>query len=122
MGERHVFEPTVRYTDWQLDGDAMAHAGPKLQMTYLYITPKLVIDANLIWQTYRSDAVHPVYGKTLDVDRYGLAVTAFYDLFNSKRWRAFASVDLFRDHANIAFFDSDASMLLLGAIWRHRRK
>ena len=27
-GERHVFEPALRYTNWDLDGAAMAHAGP----------------------------------------------------------------------------------------------
>jgi len=121
-GKRHVFEPTLRYTNWDLDGAAMAHAGPSLQLTYLYLTPKLVLDANVLWHTHRSDVVHPVYGKKLDVDRYGFALTAFYDLFHSKRWRAFASLDVFREDANIAFFESDASMLLIGAIWRHQRK
>jgi len=122
VGKRHVFEPTVRYSDWGLDGAAMAHAGPSLQLTYLYLTPKLVLDANVIWRTHRADAVHPVYGKRLDVDRFGVALTAFYDLFKTKRWRAFASLDFFREDANIAFFESDVSMLLVGAIWRHGRK
>jgi hypothetical protein len=49
-------------------------------------------------------------------------VTAFYDLFGAKRWRALASIDFLREDANIDFFDSDVNAFYFGAIWRHRRK
>jgi hypothetical protein len=114
--DRHVFEPTVRYLNLDLDGAAMAVDGPRVQLTYLYLTPKLVLDAVLIYGTQESDTVHPVYGEALDVRRTGVAVVAFYDLFKKARWRAYASVDYFREDANIAFFDSKVKVLSIGAI------
>ncbi len=121
-GKRHVFEPAVRYTNWDLDGAAMAHAGPALQLTYLYITPKLVIDTNLIYHTHEADAAHPVYGSVMEAERYSAGIAAFYDLFGAKRWRALASIDVVRESANIAFFDSRVSAFYVGAIWRHGRE
>jgi hypothetical protein len=121
-GERHVFEPTLRYTNWDLDGAAVAHAGPSLQLTYLYITPKLVVDLNLLYHVHESDTVHPVYDTVLEADRYAVAVTVFYDLFKAKRWRAIGNADFARENTNIAFFDSKVIALTVGAIWRHGRK
>lgn len=121
-GQRHVFEPVLRYTNWDLDGAAMAHAGPAAQLTYLYLTKKLVLDANVIYLTYEADRVHPVYGQVLTADRYALGLTAFYDLFNAKRWRALASIDFVREDANIDFFDSRVSAFYVGVIWRFQRK
>jgi len=120
--KRHIFEPALRYVDHDVDGAAIAVSGPFVQLTYLYLTPKLIIDANLILGKQEADAVHPVYGEVLDVRRTGLAVTAFYDLFKVPRWRAYASADFFREDANIAFFDSKISTLGVGAIWRYGRK
>jgi hypothetical protein len=121
-GKHHVFEPTVRYTNWDLDGEAMAHAGPTLQLTYLYIKPRLVVDVNVVAHTHEADTAHPAYGTVLEANRYAAGITAFYDLFKAKRWRALASVDIVRESANIEFFDSRVNAFYVGAIWRHRRK
>jgi hypothetical protein len=118
----HVFEPSIRYTDYDLDGAAMANDGPSVKLTYLYLTPKLVIDVNLLYHDYEAKAVHPVYGETLDVDRQGATFTAIWDLFKAKRWRAMASAEYIREDANIDFFDSGISAVHFGAIWRYRRK
>jgi hypothetical protein len=93
-----------------------------LQLTYLYLTPKLILDVNVVYHTHESDAVHPVYDQILEADRYAVGLTAFYDLFKAKRWRAVASIDFVREDANIDFFDSEANAFYLGAIWRHSRK
>jgi hypothetical protein len=121
-GKRHVFEPTLRYTNWDLDGAAMAHAGPTVQLTYLYLTPKLVLDLNVLYHTHEADTVHPVYGQVLEADRYAMGLTAFYDLFKAKRWRALASIDFVREDTNIPFFDSKANAFYFGAIWRYKRE
>lgn len=121
-GKHHVFEPTLRYTNWDLDGDAMAHAGPTVQLTYLYLTRKLVLDLNVLYHTDEADTVHPVYDQVLEADRYAFGLTAFYDLFKAKRWRALASIDYVREDTNIPFFDSKANALYVGAIWRYTRK
>ena len=120
--KRHVFEPSIRYTDLDLDGAAMRSKAYALRLTYLYLTPKLVIDANLVLGTHEADEVHPVYGRVKEGDRLGGAVAAFYDLFNKKRWRAYAMAEHFKEDANIDFFDSKSSALSIGVLWRHVRK
>jgi len=120
--KRHVFEPSIRYTDLDLDGAAMRSTAYALRLTYLYLTPKLVVDANLVLGTHEADETHPVYGKVKEGDRRGGAVAAFYDLFNKKRLRAYAMVEYFKEDANIDFFDSRVSAFSIGVLWRHARK
>ena len=64
-----------------LDRAVMAHKGPSAQLTYLNLTPKLVLDFNLILHTQVADEVHPVYDTVLESDRCTFGCTAFWDLF-----------------------------------------
>ena len=99
------------------------HAGMKVLVVVVnYRTPKLVVDANLVLGTHKADAVHPVYGMVKEGDRLGGSVALFFDLFNKKRWRAYAMAEYFTETANIDFFDSKVSALSIGAFWRHGRK
>jgi hypothetical protein len=118
----HVFEPAVRYQKDNLDGAAMRNDGYALALTYLYLTPKLVLDVNLLYRDLGSDATHPVYDEVLEGKRYGVGFTAFYDLFKKPGWRAWAGAEYFREDTSIEFFDAKASSVMFGAIWRHARK
>jgi len=118
----HVFEPAIRYTDSDLDGAAMANNGPSVKLTYLYLTPKLVLDVNLLYHTYEAKDVHPVYGEDLDAKRWGATIAAFLDLFKAQRLRAMVSAEYVRENANIDFFDSGVKSVSIGVIWRYRRK
>jgi len=118
----HVFEPAVRYQKDNLDGAAMRNDGYVLALTYLYLTPKLVLDVNLLYRELGSDVTHPVYDEVLDGKRYGVGFTAFYDLFKKPRWRAWAGVEYFREDTSIDFFNAKASSVMFGAIWRHAKK
>jgi len=118
---RHVFEPSIRYTDSDFDGAAMANKGPSVRLTYLYLTPKLVLDVNLLYHGYKAKEVHPVYGETLDANRWGATIAAFIDLFKAQRFRAMVSAEYVRENANIDFFDSGISAVHVGVIWRYRR-
>ena len=120
--QHHVFEPSIRYTGLDLDGAAMRSTAYALRLTYLYLTPKLVVDANLVLGTHEADEVHPVYGMVKEADRRGAAVSAFYDLFKKKRLRAYATAEYFKEKANIDFFDSRVSAISIGVFWRHGRK
>jgi len=118
----HVFEPSIIYMDSDLDGAAMANKGPAIRLNYLYITPKLVLDGNLLLNAYEAKEAHPVYGEVLDAKRWGATLTAFYDLFNARRFRAMLSTEYVRENANIDFFDSRVSSISAGVIWRYRRQ
>lgn len=119
----HRFEPAVRYVRDKHNGAAMANSGFSLKMTYLYFSPKVVLDANLAVGRREADETHPVYGKVLDTDRFGAALTAFVpiQLFNRSGWSVWATAELFRENANIDFFESSAGSVMAGLAWRHRR-
>jgi hypothetical protein len=121
--KRHRFEPAIRYNNDNHDGAAMANQGLTLRMTYLFLSPKVVLDANVIFGNREADAVHPVYGQTLDWDRYGVALTAFIPLKLGKnnRWRVFVGGEFFREDANIDFFDTQIASLNAGVLWRYNR-
>ena len=71
--------------DLDFDGAAMRSNAYALRLTYLYLTPKLVVDANLVLGTHEADEVHPVYDRVKEARSLRrAAVTAFYDLFNKK--------------------------------------
>ena len=101
----------------------MANQGFTLRMTYLFLSPKVVLDANVILGSREADAIHPVYGQTLDWNRYGVALTAFIPvkLGNNNRWRIFVGGEFFREDANIDFFDTKIASLNAGVFWRYNR-
>jgi hypothetical protein len=120
--QRHQFEPAIRYRDARVDGAAVRMDGLVAQLTYLYLTRKLVVDVVLAYGREEADAVHPVYGKTLKSNFGGAAVTVFYDLFKARRWRAFVSADVYREDPNVDFFNGGGRTIQLGVVWRHGRK
>jgi len=119
----HRFEPALRYVRDKHKGAAIANSGFSLQLTYLYLSPKMVLDAILAYGQREADEAHPVYGKVLDTDRFGAALTAFIPigLFKGGVWSVWATAELFKENANIDFFESSAGSVMAGLAWRHRR-
>jgi hypothetical protein len=119
----HRFEPALRYVNDKHKGAAIANSGFSLRLTYLYRSPKIVLDANLALGQREAEQAHPVYGKVLDTDRFGAAFTAFIPvrLFGKSGWSVWASVEFFKENANIDFFESSAGSVMAGFAWRHRR-
>ncbi len=118
---QHRFEPAIRYIDANHDGAALAKKGYALQLTYLFRSPKVVLDANLAYGSRKADETHPIYGETLDTDRWGAALTAFIPVkaFKSSRLSVFITGEIFQENANIDFYDSQVVSLSAGLIWRH---
>ena len=119
----HRFEPAIRYVNDDHNGAAIANKGFTLQVTYLYLSPKVVLDANVVYGKRKADEAHPVYGEVLDADRVGAAVTAFIPvtLFEKRGFSVFVGGEVFQENANIDFFDSRVSSISVGVIWRYRR-
>lgn len=121
---KHRFEPAIRYINDDHDGAALAKAGYSLQLTYLYLSPKVVLDANLIYGVQQADDVHPVYGKVLDTERWGTALTAFILIkkFKTSRLSVVITGEVFWEDANIDFYDSRVASISAGLLWRHNRR
>ena len=121
--ERHRFEPAIRYVNDAHDGKAIANQGFSLRLTYLYLSPKVVLDANVGYGRLKADESHPVYDETIDTGRLGVALTAFIPVRvrESSRLSVFVGGEVFRADANIDFFDSRIASLVVGLLWRHLR-
>ena len=121
--KRHRFEPAVRFVRDDHNGAALANKGYSLQLTYLYRSPKVVLDANVIYGKRKADEVNPIYDETMDADRLGVALAAFIPvrLFKSSGWTVFVGGEIFGENTNIDFYDSRIGSINAGMIWRHRR-
>ncbi len=121
--KQHRFEPAVRYIDEHHDGEALAKKGYALQLTYLFRSPKIVLDANVLYGRREADEIHPIYGEVLETDRWGAALTAFFPIkaFKSSRLSVFVTGEIFQEDANIDFYDTKVSSLSAGLVWRHER-
>jgi len=119
----HRFEPAVRYVKDFHNGAAISNNGFSIRLTYLYLSPKFLLDFNVIYGKRKADEVHPVYGKVLDANRWGVALTAFIPVkrFDGSVLSVFVSGEIFRENANIDFFDSKISAINAGLVWRFIR-
>lgn len=124
LNRQHRFEPAIRYIDDKHDGAAMANTGFSTQLTYLYRSKKVVLDANVAYGKRTSKVVHPVYNETLEAKRIGASITAFIPikLFKSRRWMIWVSTEFYTENSNIDFFDSSFTSVMGGLGWRHNRK
>jgi hypothetical protein len=122
--KRHRFEPAVRWVDDDHDGAAIANTGYALQLTYLYRSPKVIVDANLTYGTREAKETNPIYGSLLETDRWAGALTAFIPVkrFTSSALNVVVGGEVYRESANIDFYDSSLGMVFAGVLWRHIRK
>ena len=121
--KRHRFEPAVRWVDDDHDGAAIANTGHSLRLTYLYRSPKVILDANLIYDVREAKEINPIYDELMDIDRRAAALTAFFPVkkYASSVLSIFVGGEFFRENANIDFYDMSVDMVMAGVIWRHQK-
>jgi len=122
--KRHRFEPAVRWVDDDHAGAAVATTGYSLRLTYLYRSPKVVLDANVVYGSREARETNPIYGTLLEADRWAAAFTAFIPVkrFTSSVLNVTVGGEVFQEDANIEFYDSSMEMVLVGVLWRHIKK
>ncbi|MFQ5937404.1 MAG: DUF2860 family protein, partial [Acidiferrobacterales bacterium] len=77
VGKRNILTPALWFSDFDLDGKAMAHDLAEFQITHIYSGPRFNFVTNAVIGTADFDAVHPIYGVTRDDDRVGLSFAVF---------------------------------------------
>ena len=99
-------------------------SGYSLRLTYLYRSPKVILDANVIYGSREAKEINPIYGTLLEADRWAAAFTAFIPVkrFNSSVLNVAVGAEVFREDANVNFYDSSIDMVLAGVLWRHIKK
>jgi hypothetical protein len=118
-GSKHRVYPAIRFTDYDLDGAAMANDQVRGQLTYGYKGKRTLLTGNLIVGSSDFDAVNPLYGVTREDDLLGLTVTTFFGgLFGSENWNGVINAAYFERDSNIDFYDSEAAVLTFSALRR----
>lgn len=121
FNKKHRLEPTIRYIYDDREGGAIAGQGYVLKLTYLYITPKFILDINVLYDQSKGKQTHPIYDKILDNDRSGIAFNAIVPIkkYTTSRLNVFAGFEVFRENSTIAFYSSTIQWVNVGFIWRH---
>ena len=122
--DRHRFEPAVRWVDDDHDGAAVATTGYSLQLTYLYRSRKVILDAIVAYGSREAKETNPIYRTLLETDRKTAALTAFIPVkkFKSSVLNAVVGGEIYRESTNIEFYDSSIDMIFAGVLWRHIKK
>ncbi len=117
FADKHTLAPTIRYTNDDRDGDAMASDGFDFQLTYAYLSKPIVFTANASIGQADYDQKNPIYDKTQDDDRYGLQGNLYYQnpwgwsLFGSNPMSFYAGAAYAYTDSNIDFYDQEAIMV-----------
>ena len=122
--KRHRFEPTLRYIFDNHEGGAIANQGYTVKLTYLYMTRKIVLDANLLYGARSFRETNPIYNEKLNTNKVDIALTGFIPIkvINDHRILVWFSAEYFQENANIDFYKSQFSALMAGIMYRHNRK
>ena len=124
LNRKHRLEPALQMIIDNHKGEAMANDGFAANLTYIYFSPKVVLDINLGYGQRNARGIHPVYNEKADSQRYGGAVMAFVPFKKSKSsvWGFWGTVEIFKEDVKIDFFDSQFSTIMAGVMWRHMKK
>ena len=122
--DQHRFEPAIRFVKDDHKGGAIANRGMSFQFTYIYRTPRLILDANLVYGFRDAKDGHPIYDTVVNTRRFGAGLAAFMPVmkFSSSVLMVTASADYFRESTNVDFYNSNLTMLAIGVLWRHLKK
>ncbi len=119
-GKEHLITPGVRYIKQDLDGDAMARDGYGLYANYIYAPSgpwRWIVNAS--FSSLEADKSNPVYGKHDDNDRYGIAVSGFYQQpFGLKHWALNGTIAYYEDDHDVDFYDQSLTAVTIAMFRR----
>jgi len=124
MERRHSLIPSITYFNNDRDGDAMSNDGFDVQLTYMFLNDPVTVVLNGIIGQADYDRTNPIYGKTQDDDRLGLDAQVYYknpfgwQPFGLEGFSVFASASYWQTDANIDFYDTQAVVGLIGAMFK----
>jgi hypothetical protein len=118
--EGRILSIGLRSFDNDLDGEAMAHDGSALELTYfarLNATKRMAVNFSV--GTFEHDEENPIYDEEDEADIAGLTVTFFAsDPFGYKGWVGNAGFAFGEEDHEIDFYDSKAVMVSVGMLRR----
>ena len=120
IDKRNTFEPTISYREEFLNGDAMSMRGTRLRLAYLYHSPSFTVDVVGLFSYKEAKAIHPVYGKTMNLTRVGAQTAVFIPIvrFDSSILNLWVGAQYTNESSNIDFFRSQIISAYAGVLWR----
>ena len=119
VGEKSQLAPALLFTEYDFDGDAMAHDRTGIEITHFYTGERFIFATNvaLAWGDY--DAVNPIYLDKRDDERIGASFTLFdRKLFGESKWLGSATLVFFQDDSDIDFYDTEIALFGVGVFRR----
>ncbi len=120
FNDSNSLKTSLRYSDYDLDGDAMEHKKTGIKLDYLYIGSKwnFAVSANVADDDY--DNKNPLYNDEADATIYGGSLTAMYkDPFGwSKNLSLTATLATYEMDSDIDFYDASMTMANVGILYK----
>lgn len=119
----HSIVPKLQYLIDDHKGKAIANQGYRFQVTYIFASPKFIINTNVRYGKRYFEELHPVYDKKMEGDRFGASLTLSKRIFTMQKsgLYLFLNGEYYGEELNVDFFDSRMSMVGLGLFWQHLR-
>ena len=119
---QHELQPLLRYSSSKQKGSAIANKRSSIILDYIYRSPKMVLDAKIIYKKREADDIHPVFDEKANSNGYGFVIGAAFPvtLFNSPNWNFTVGGEYARENFNIDFYTSRLAALTAGLLWRKK--
>ena len=124
LNNGHFIEPGFSYFDYDRDGNAMAHDGYEVQLTYFYLGDPLTVIATGMIGNADFDAQNPIYNKTREDDLYLLGLQVYYKEpfgwkpFENASFSVYCGLSYYNEDSNINFYDAEMTMVDAGVLFR----
>ena len=119
VNEKHQLGPALSFTDFDLDGDAMAHDRTAIEITHFYNGERFTMITNVGLASADYDAVNPIYLDKRDDDRIAISYTVFdKKFFGESKWWGSATIAFFDEDSDIDFYDGELAFIGVSAFRR----
>lgn len=116
---RHMLIPTLEYSRYDLDGEAMAFDRYGMLLSYVFNAGKFNLITNLYYTRSDFDEENPIYDKTQEDDVLGASLTAFYKKFlGVPQMNLVGSVASYDSDSNINFYDTKITIASVSVLYR----
>jgi len=122
--QKHRFLPSIQYSRFDLDGEAMSSDTYQFQLSYGYEGTKFSLVANGMINKADYDKRNPIYNKTREDDNWGGAVMIFYRKPFGwqgppfiRGWSLWVNWAYYELDSNIDFYDSTFELYAAGFLF-----
>ena len=117
--KRHMLIPTLDYTVYDLDGDAMAFDRYGMLLSYVFNAQKFNLITNLYLARSEFDKKNPIYEKTREDDVIGATFSAFWKKFlGVPKMNLVGTLAHYNSDSDIDFYDTAITMGTVSVLYR----